>query len=420
MELEADIVPQHNVQTVSLQGEGGQVSLARSHRLSFPFPTNPGSNRGAMDNVLPPNGVSLPSRNSSVSNDGQSDVSFAPNSNVAPTATKPRRKARAGGHLKVTKQDPHSPGNPSSRKAGRGGQREVTKHQNPSAPTIPDDGHSDSTQQRADSIIETGGGATPIINTPSGVNCAASQSLRALYGRRKQWLNAKNRLINQGRAICRSYCEGDKDKAAKLFSLIMKGERDHPDLSIVLAPVLRAIEMFAAEIEPTEKVIAKTAKTHPLWPVVESISGFGPVFFAGVIHGAGNADIGDYRTHKNLHRRFGIGCNPDGTRQRLVAGEGAIAQAYSPERRSLVYNIAQGVLKAQLRAPKDEAGKRIAGETATAIGPLGQLYLDTRAKEEAREDEGKPKSKAHAHNRAARMVGKAVLTALHKAAHDPS
>ncbi len=93
-----------------------------------------------------------------------------------------------------------------------------------------------------------------------------------------------------------------------------------------------------------------------------------------------------------------------GERQRRVAGEGAIEHGYVARRRSLMWNIGECLIKAQVRKDPADETKRI------AIGSYGQVYLDRKAYEQTRTE-----SLALAHNRAKRYMEKRLLRELWKA-----
>ena len=76
----------------------------------------------------------------------------------------------------------------------------------------------------------------------------------------------------------------------------------------------------------------------------------------------------------------------------------ATAHGYSPRRRSVMWNIGDPMIKCSIREGK-------------AISPYGQIYLDRKAYEVARNPEIKP---IHAHRRAQRYMEKRLLKDLWK------
>ena len=234
-------------------------------------------------------------------------------------------------------------------------------------------------------------------------------SIVEVYRHRTWQLRAEMKLTLQAKAVCRSLCAGDKDEADKLYAAVTT-DKPHPLADIARGAtmyMLQARNVLTAPREAYEKRLEALAKQLPVADWCKETKGLGFMTLAKIVGEAKDAP-GTYRSPACLWARFGMGVLGDGTRQRKIAGDGALELPYSPTRRSLMYLAGDGLLKAQVRAVKDEKGKPT-GERV-AIGPYGQLYIDRRAYEEAREC--KP---IVAHMRAKRYIEKRLLRELWRA-----
>lgn len=219
------------------------------------------------------------------------------------------------------------------------------------------------------------------------------------YRQRQDMIRARIRLELQGQAICRRLSDGDKTAGGKLWFAASKD--DEHDIRPLIEPILQAMQPLLAQQKWIEKDIKANVKQLPLWnDWAVDVKGLGEVSFGGIIGECATLP-GEYRSPAALWKRMGLAVIGDG-RQRRVAGDAALLHGYSPDRRSLMWNIGNGLIKAQVRNPKGEDGKPI-GE-AVAIGPFGQLYLDRKAYEAARDI-----TPMHSHNRAKRYMEKRLL-----------
>lgn len=160
---------------------------------------------------------------------------------------------------------------------------------------------------------------------------------------------------------------------------------------IVPADAIAALATIplAAALQPVEKQrkaldlrLTKLAKKLPAWPWVESVRGFGALTLAAITGEAG--DLSVYANPGKLWKRMGLAVF-DGQRQRLVPGEAALLHGYSPERRAVMWNLGESIVK------------------CNGDGEYRRLYLERKAYELARAPEMKP---AQAHARAKRFVEK--------------
>lgn len=222
------------------------------------------------------------------------------------------------------------------------------------------------------------------------------------WRQRQDMMRARLRLELQGQSMCRRVCDGDKAAGGKLWVAVSKTP-DH-DMRAMLEPIFAAMAPLIESQKWIEKDVKASVKQLPLWTEhAVDIKGLGEVSFGGII-GELAALPGGYRNPSCVWKRMGLAVIRNG-RQRRVAGDAAIEHGYNPNRRSLMWNVGNGLIKAQVRNPKGEDGKPL-GE-AQSIGPLGALYLERKAFEVARDV-----TPMHAHNRAKRYIEKRLLREL--------
>jgi hypothetical protein len=228
-------------------------------------------------------------------------------------------------------------------------------------------------------------------------------AIREQWRNRQSWHRAEKSLTLQAKALCRRLVGGDKAEAEKLYNAAMKGaDTELAQIAFAaISPFVEGRSYIEASRKQVEKVLEKQAKRLPVWKHVEGVKGIGPLMLAGIVGEAG--DVGSYKSVSALWKRMGMAVIAGG-RQRRVTGADAMEHGYSPARRSLMWNIGDCIIKAQVRKDPEDEEKRI------GIGPLGQLYLDRKAYEADRVE-----TKAHAHNRAKRYVEKRLLRELYAA-----
>lgn len=225
-----------------------------------------------------------------------------------------------------------------------------------------------------------------------------------LWRMRQRWHRAGKSLILQGKAICRAWTEGDKEKASDLFDACRAAASDAaksveavppPDLIIALSPYIAAISEFAPLRAGIEKSLRKMARSLPVWPWVSQARGFGDLNLAAIVGEAWSPNalgsVGSYRSVSALWKRMGLAVI-DGVRQRkMTNADDALAHGYSPQRRSVAFNLGDCLVK------------------GNGDGPYRQLYLARKKVEEAKPD----MRPIIAHRRAARYMTKAVLRDLY-------
>lgn len=225
-----------------------------------------------------------------------------------------------------------------------------------------------------------------------------------LHRRRWDMVRARQRLELQAQAVCRRLEGGDKTKAAKMWAAVRK-DGDHP-LRSWLAPYLAAMQPLLDEQAMTEKRLLAEVRKLPVIPWAQGIRGLGELSLSAIIGECGTGP-GNFRSVSALWKRMGLAVI-DGGRQRRIAGEAAIEHGYNAQRRSIMWNIGDLIIRAQIRVVKDEDGEKT--DQRIALGDLGQLYLDRKVYEAERVE-----TAGHAHNRAKRYMEKRLLRMLWQA-----
>lgn len=239
------------------------------------------------------------------------------------------------------------------------------------------------------------------------------------------FMRAKCRLELQMQAVCRRLCDGDKTEGGKLRKSMTNGmDHEHAHTAYgALAPMLDARDMLEKQQKAYEKQLVKLAKKMPVYEWAQGIKGFGDASLAKIIGECG--DLSMYSNPAKLWKRMGLAVIGDG-RQRMVSGSAALEHGYCPERRALMWNVGDCIIRAQVRKGEEDG-------PSTAIGELGELYLSRKAMElekcqaidadpEQREKyaskTGKYAPVAHSHNRAKRYIEKRLLRDLWRAWRD--
>lgn len=225
------------------------------------------------------------------------------------------------------------------------------------------------------------------------------------WRQRQDMVRARLRLELQGQAICRRLCDGDKTAGAKMWFAATK-DVDH-DIRPLIDPIIAAMSPLIDAQKWIEKDIKASVRKMPLWSEWGlGVKGLGEVSFGGIVGECGIMP-GEFRNPSCLWKRLGLAVIGN-ERQRKVIGDAALVHGYSPARRSLMWNIGGGIIKAQVRNPKGEDGKPLGD--AQAIGPLGALYLERKTYEVTRVE-----TAMHAHNRAKRYMEKRLLREMWQA-----
>ncbi len=207
-----------------------------------------------------------------------------------------------------------------------------------------------------------------------------------LWRQRQDLRRAEGRLLLQCKAICRRAVGGDLDDAAVLWKAVLGGDAD-PSLLLILTPYTDARSSLAGHAHAIELQLCRMVRAFPLWTGwAKDVRGMAELSFAGLI-GEANRMPGDYRSVSALWKRFGLAVI-DGGRQRLITGkEESALHGYSPQRRAYAYTLSTNLMRSQREEDEYRA-----------------LYDRRKVYELAREI-----PKAHAHNRALRVMVKELL-----------
>lgn len=228
------------------------------------------------------------------------------------------------------------------------------------------------------------------------------------WRQRQSWHRAEKSLTLQAKAICRRVVGGDKKDADALYNAIMgKGEHVHEAAGLAATqPILSARDTVEAARKGTEKKLTKLALQLPP-PVVEfceQTRGLALPSLAAIVGEAG--DLSNYSNPAKLWKRMGLAVMPDGGRERRVKGVDAIEHGYNAERRSVMWNIGEALLRAGgAYADLIRERKTIEVAKAEAEGLAVKPSAQIKAGEQAR-------SNGHIHNRAKRYAEKRLLRDL--------
>lgn len=181
--------------------------------------------------------------------------------------------------------------------------------------------------------------------------------IQYLWRMRQRWHKAEKSLILQGKALCRSIVGGDKEEASDLFDLAAEGKEVEESTMLALAPFLMSIEHFSQSRNKYEKELAKLARKLPAYDWVKSIHGIGDGGYASIIGECG--DISNYKSVSALWKRMGLAVF-EGTRQRKMSNaEDALLHGYNPSRRSVMWNVGNGLIGGMGRGKRPSPGEDI-------------------------------------------------------------
>lgn len=227
-----------------------------------------------------------------------------------------------------------------------------------------------------------------------------------LHRQRVDLHRAEKSLTLQIKAKCRRLCGGDKKEAAKVYASMMNGKGHDlaPMALAVSAPFIEARGIVERQRKDTEKAMTDLAKQLPAFPWIEQVRGVAALSFASIIGETG--DLSNYANPAKVWKRMGLAVIQGG-RQRCSKVD-ADLHGYSPARRSIMWNVGDCILKAQIRKVTDDDGEDTGDRTS--LGEYGRIYLDRKAFERPRVD-----SDGHAHNRAKRYMEKRFLRDLWRA-----
>lgn len=277
-----------------------------------------------------------------------------------------------------------------------------------SVPAVPGDAHSD------------GGGLwDDVPHCPlapsSELHAQTVAELVALSRRRGQWMKSILKLVLQEQAILRDYCGGDKDAARAMWKRVVEGNGE-PVAVMAIGPLIEARCGIEGHLAPVERHMVKLARKLPAYDWVKSVHGFGDMGFALIIGNTG--DLSNYANPAKVWKRLGLAVI-NGERQRKMSdAELAAEHGYSPPRRSMMWNVGNGIIGGMGRGKRPLVGEDV--DARDDWHPYEKLFVH-RLRREVEKDpsharpetkDGKESYSKHAANRAKRYVEKRVLRDL--------
>lgn len=200
----------------------------------------------------------------------------------------------------------------------------------------------------------------------------------------------------KGQKITKEGLKAFEQAKARIAAALEAGPSDH--LFPLASATQRAREPFDVERVATEKSMKYDAKMLPVWNAwCKSVTGLGELSLARIVGETG--DLSNYATPSRVWKRMGLAVL-DGNRQGnpgpKASAEQWIRHGYNPQRRSIMFVIAETLLRSQSVA---------AAKGAEA--PYRKLYDDAKAKALAKEW-----NKMRAHRHGQRLVAKKLLLDL--------
>lgn len=211
------------------------------------------------------------------------------------------------------------------------------------------------------------------------------------HRQRRGWINARNRILLQAKAICRGWCDGDKKAADVLWKRVSTGGATPEEGALVmaLAPFMPAIEIFEKGtgdhpgIVGISRTLEKLAAELPIAGFVRGVRGVGLGSLASIVGETG--DLSEYRSVSAVWKRLGLAVI-DGERQRKCADvEKALLHGYSPARRSVMWNAGCGLIGGMGNGKRPMVGEDLSGRTDWT--PYEILFVERIRYEAARNPE---------------------------------
>jgi hypothetical protein len=177
------------------------------------------------------------------------------------------------------------------------------------------------------------------------------------WRKRQRWHKAEKSLILQGKSACRWLCDGDKAAGSELFDRAAAGKDVDAEAQAMLTPFLIALERFKTDRLALEKTLKKIARQCPAFEWAVAQPGVAELSFAAIVGEAG--DIGAYKTVSGLWKHMGVAVI-DGGRQRKIADrDAALIHGYSPDRRSVLWNVGNGLIGGMGHGPRPLVGEDV-------------------------------------------------------------
>ena len=435
--------------------------------MPSPLPSNSGG-RGKAKGLAPDMAILVvpsPARRSSKSGKRGKAKRLAPAKATTrlPPSASPDLKARRGGHKDNARKGPGMFAAPPAPNGGgghmRGARKGQTEDASPSTPNSEGSGQrriarkglpagasppAPSNGKGGHGIIASNGRgvrAAPPVSIPpkrgKGGHSALAKNGHAsssappalsptidrvflLYEQRRDLLSTASGMTNRLKALTK--IRRGLPVSAKV-SAAMILETPYPPIDTLLS----ARGVLRDHLGKIEKELEQFAEDLPayasFWKPQRGLSGLGLALIAGEA-----GDLAGYSTHSKLWRRFGLHVDGVGRaywkRRPGLSAEDWEMAGYCPRRRSIIFQLTDSLLKAQIRKDEHDPDKRV------ALGEYGALYLREKARQQEKakaegltvcpaakipaKSASKYRSEGHIHNRAARYVGKKLLRDLWK------
>ena len=411
-----------------LDGNGGgraavRMSARASGQAPFPLPSNSGG-RGKAKGLAPDMAILVvpsPARRPSKSGKRGQAKRLAPAkaNRLVPSSASPDPKAGGGGQRVVARKGQTANASLSAPVNGKDGHARAARKGHPSD-AIPPAPHS---RTRGQPRVAREGHVTGAPRPASDLTADLTADLSRvflLYEQRRDLLSTASGMTNRLKALTK--IRRGLPVSAKVSEAMIL-ETPYPPIDTLLS----ARGVLRDHLGKIEKELEQFAEDLPayasFWKPQRGLSGLGLALIAG---DAG--DLAGYSTHSKLWRRFGLHVDGAGRaywkRRPGLSAEDWESAGYCPRRRSIIFQLTDSLLKAQIRKDEHDPDKRV------ALGEYGALYLREKARQQEKaKAEGltvcpaakipakaasKYRSEGHIHNRAARYVGKKLLRDLWK------
>ena len=241
---------------------------------------------------------------------------------------------------------------------------------------------------------------------------ATNDDRRINMMQRMRILSATGAHIRRKKGWRRDLIDKERKTIEKETDQLIKSESPQ-EFSELIINSRNAAAPFIENEEGFNRDIEKLVRKLPIWEAFgEPTKGIGLLGIGIIIAEAG--DLSNYPDHYKLWKRLGLAVIDGIAQGKLWKGapkEEWIKHGYVRRRRSQVYAyLCEPILKAQLRAVKDENGKKT--EERIALGPYGEYYLRYKARMIATYPDISP---LWAHRRAHRAMEKRVVRDLWRA-----
>lgn len=169
--------------------------------------------------------------------------------------------------------------------------------------------------------------------------------------------------------------------------------KEQKDLYMHCSSLFMVMDMLRKERHKLEKIMEDLVLQLPIWNQWgKGVKGLGILTMGKIIAETGN--LSDYDGPAKVWKRMGLGVDPEGKRQRKVAGVDGIKQGYSPRRRAVMWNCGDVIIKSK----RDN--------------DIPYYYTVYSTRKELEKLHHPEMSDGHAHNRAKRYMEKQLLKHL--------